>query len=56
MSGHEFFDTIALAFEVVGVSAMVIGFIVAIGITLRTWAVSRSGPARSARCGRPSAA
>jgi uncharacterized membrane protein len=43
MPGHAFFDTIALAFEVVGVSAMVIGFVVAIGITVRTWATSRSG-------------
>ncbi|MFF1574022.1 DUF1622 domain-containing protein [Leifsonia sp. NPDC058292] len=43
MFGHEFFDAVAVAFEVVGVSAMVIGFIVAVGITLRTWAKTRSG-------------
>ena len=43
MFGHSFFETIAVAFEVVGVSAMVIGFVVAIGISVRAWVRSRSG-------------
>jgi len=43
MSGHAFFETIAIAFEVVGVSAMAIGFVVAVGIAIRAWVVSRSG-------------
>lgn len=43
MTGHAFFETIALAFEVVGVSAMVVGFVVAIVIALRAWMRSKSG-------------
>jgi uncharacterized membrane protein len=43
MAGQTFFETIALAFEVVGVSTMVIGFVVAIGISVRAWVRSRSG-------------
>jgi uncharacterized membrane protein len=43
MFGHSFFETVAVAFEVVGVSAMVIGFVVAIGISVRAWVRSRSG-------------
>ncbi|WP_460632688.1 DUF1622 domain-containing protein [Leifsonia lichenia] len=43
MFGHAFFETIAIAFEVVGVSAMAIGFVVSVGIAIRAWATSRSG-------------
>jgi uncharacterized membrane protein len=43
MIGQGFFETIAIGFEVVGVSAMVIGFIAAVGIALRAWTRSKSG-------------
>ncbi|MFF1877639.1 DUF1622 domain-containing protein [Leifsonia sp. NPDC058230] len=43
MFGQTFFETISLAFEVVGVSAMAIGFVVAIGIAVRSWIRTRSG-------------
>lgn len=43
MFGQGFFDTIAVAFEVVGVSAMAVGFLVAVAIAIRAWVISRSG-------------
>jgi uncharacterized membrane protein len=43
MSSQSFFETITLGLEVVGVGAMVVGFIVAVGISLRAWISSRDG-------------
>ena len=43
MFGHAFFETIAIAFEVVGVSAMAVGFVVAVAIAIRAWVTSGSG-------------
>ncbi|WP_431280141.1 DUF1622 domain-containing protein [Leifsonia poae] len=43
MFGQAFFETIAVAFEVVGVLSMLVGFIVAVGISIRVWIRSRSG-------------
>jgi uncharacterized membrane protein len=43
MSDHSFFITIAVGFEVVGVSVMAIGFVVAVAIALRAWVRTKSG-------------
>ena len=43
MVAHSFFATIAVGFEVVGVSVMAIGFVVALAIALRTWVRTKSG-------------
>lgn len=43
MFGHAFFETIAIAFEVVGVSAMAIGFLVAVAISIGAWVRTRNG-------------
>lgn len=39
----EFFATVTLDFEFVGVLTMVVGFVVAVGIAVRTWIRSRDG-------------
>lgn len=38
-----FFSTVAQVFEVAGVSAMALGFVVAVGLAIRSWATSRNG-------------
>ena len=38
-----FFETVALTFEVLGVVAMAVGFVVAAGLAVRAWVTSRSG-------------
>ncbi|CAN5470168.1 DUF1622 domain-containing protein [soil metagenome] len=38
-----FFETVAQVFEVVGVSAMALGFIVALALAIRSWVTSRDG-------------
>jgi uncharacterized membrane protein len=43
MSSQSFFESITLGLEIVGVGAMVVGFIVALGISLRAWIRSRDG-------------
>jgi uncharacterized membrane protein len=43
MFDHSFFITIAVGFEVVGVSVMAIGFVVAVAIALRAWVRTKSG-------------
>lgn len=43
MFGHAFFETIAISFEVVGVSAMALGFLVAVAISIGAWVRTRSG-------------
>ena len=43
MSDHSFFITIAVGFEVVGVSVMAIGFVVAVALALRSWVRTKSG-------------
>ncbi len=40
---HGFFETVAIAFEAIGVAAMAVGFVVAIGIALRAWVRSHDG-------------
>jgi len=40
-----FFETVAVAFEVIGVTVMVLGFVVALGIAIASWARSRDGRA-----------
>lgn len=43
MDGHAFFEAIGIAFEVVGVVAMALGFVVALVISAVAWRRSRSG-------------
>lgn len=43
MTAQPFFQAIAIGFEVVGVSAMVIGFVVAVAIALRAWIRTKDG-------------
>jgi uncharacterized membrane protein len=43
MFDHSFFTTIAVGFEVVGVSVMAVGFVVAVAIAVRAWVRSKSG-------------
>lgn len=38
-----FFETVAVAFEVIGVAVMVLGFVVALGIAIASWVRSRDG-------------
>lgn len=45
MSSQSFFESITLILEVVGVGALAVGFLVAVGISLRAWARSRDGAA-----------
>jgi uncharacterized membrane protein len=42
-SMEGFFETIAIVFEVIGVSVMALGFVVAIALGLRAWVRSRDG-------------
>jgi uncharacterized membrane protein len=42
---QDFFETVTIAFEFLGVATMVVGFVVAIGIALRAWVRSRDGGA-----------
>ena len=37
------FETVAVAFEVIGVAVMVLGFVVALGIAIASWVRSRDG-------------
>jgi uncharacterized membrane protein len=41
--GEHFFETVTSVFEIVGVGAMVVGFIVALLIAGRQWATTRDG-------------
>ncbi|GAA1442568.1 DUF1622 domain-containing protein [Leifsonia poae] len=43
MTAQPFFQAIAIGFEIVGVSAMVIGFVVAVAIALRAWIRTKDG-------------
>ncbi|MGG7464950.1 MULTISPECIES: DUF1622 domain-containing protein [unclassified Plantibacter] len=38
-----FFETVTIVFEVLGVGAMVVGFLVAVGISIRVWLRSGDG-------------
>lgn len=38
-----FFEAVTTVFEVVGVGAMVVGFLVAIGVSIRVWIRSKDG-------------
>jgi uncharacterized membrane protein len=40
---QTFFETVAVAFEVIGVAVMVLGFVVALGIAIASWVRSRDG-------------
>jgi uncharacterized membrane protein len=40
---QDFFTTVTLVFEFAGVATMVVGFLVAVGISVRTWVRSRDG-------------
>ena len=40
---ETFFETVAITFEVIGVSVMGIGFIVALALGIRSWIISRDG-------------
>lgn len=40
---HEFFEIVAVAFEVAGVGAMLLGILVSLGLGIRSWARSRDG-------------
>ena len=40
---QDFFETVTIVFEFVGVATMVVGFVVAVGITVRVWVRSRDG-------------
>ena len=39
----SFFETVAQTFEVAGVSAMALGFLVAIALAIRSWATTKNG-------------
>lgn len=41
--GEQFFETVTSVFEIVGVGAMVVGFIVALFIAARQWVRTRDG-------------
>jgi uncharacterized membrane protein len=43
MSSQTFFESITLGLEIVGVAAMVLGFVVAVGISLRGWVRTKDG-------------
>lgn len=43
MTGTAFFETIANAFEILGVSAMAIGFVVAVILAIRAWNRTSNG-------------
>jgi uncharacterized membrane protein len=43
MSSQSFFESITLGLEVVGVGAIVVGFLVAVGISIRAWTRTRDG-------------
>ena len=38
-----FFETVAIVFEVAGVGAMAVGFVVAVALSIRSWARSHDG-------------
>ena len=38
-----FFETVAVAFEVIGVAVMVLGFVVALGVAIASWVRSHDG-------------
>jgi uncharacterized membrane protein len=40
---ETFFETVAITFEVIGVSVMGIGFVVALALGIRSWIISRDG-------------
>jgi uncharacterized membrane protein len=40
---QTFFETVAVTFEVIGVSVMAVGLVVALALAIRTWVVSRDG-------------
>ena len=40
---QSFFETVAIIFEVIGVSVMGVGFVVALALGIRSWIVSRDG-------------
>jgi uncharacterized membrane protein len=40
---QSFFETVAITFEVIGVSVMAVGFVVALALGIRSWIVSRDG-------------
>jgi uncharacterized membrane protein len=39
----NFFDTVAQVFEYIGVGAMAVGFVVSLGLAIRSWAATRNG-------------
>ena len=39
----EIFDTVARVFEFIGVGAMAVGILVAVGLALRSWVTSKNG-------------
>lgn len=43
MTKTEFFDTVTAVFEIGGVSVMALGFVVAIGLAIRTWVRAADG-------------
>lgn len=45
MDAHAFFETTGIAFEFAGVTAMAVGFVVALGLALVAWRRQRSGAA-----------
>ena len=40
---HVFFESVTIVFEVIGVVAMAVGFVVAVVLCLRTWVLTKSG-------------
>lgn len=40
---QTFFETVAVTFEVIGVSVMALGFVVALALGIRSWIISRDG-------------
>jgi uncharacterized membrane protein len=40
---QTFFETVAITFEVIGVSVMSLGFVVALALGIRSWIMSRDG-------------
>lgn len=43
MTALQFFETVTIAFEVAGVAVMVVGIVVAGGLSIRKWIRSRNG-------------
>ena len=43
MTLSAFFEIVAITFEVIGVGVLSLGFVIALGIAVRTWIVSRNG-------------